>query len=769
MYIAHIDEYGKKQSVQEHNRNVAQLAEQKVERIGLGKLAYLTGYLHDIGKYSTRFQKYITAQEGTKGSVIHSTAGLRYIFDAVERLHPTQKWLAELVGFSVASHHGLMDCIFLDGTNGFYEKIRNDDRQGDYEEVKERFEEDAFAAIDFDGVLAEAMREVSEKTYGNSFGRGLLARLLLSAVIDADRRDTANFYFGEKKEEIDSRSVFESMANEWEKRIAELEKKARPSLINDVRKYISRSCFESAQKEEGVYRLSVPTGSGKTLSSLRFALWHSIRKDKKKIFYIAPLLTILEQNTAEILAGVGVENGKYVLEHTSDIVASAMSDEDSARYESLAEDWSAPIVVTTMVQFLNTLFDGKTSCIRRMQALVNSVIIIDEVQSIPIKLTKMFCASIRFLTNVCRCTVVICSATQPIAKLPQNIQIKVPSMKELVTLSSEQEKVFERVKIFNETDTPCTLEDLAEKLRENQKKSTGTLCICNTKKEAAKLFDMLSMAFRGEKTSVYHLSAGMCKAHRTKVLEDVRKKLSENESVLCVSTQVIEAGVDISFSCVYRVLAGLDSIMQSAGRCNRHGERESGDVHIIRLQNEKITALREIEKAQEAAKQTFAGQKDIVSKDGISFYYHRLYQIYPAKDLEFSVLNNTLYDLLGIRTGFASADVTFKQAFKTAGEMFSVFDEETISVIVPYDETAKQLIIDLCGKEAERNYLFTQKKLEAVKPYIVSLYKPQQRVLEQNGGLYARSICGQNVLFLQEDFYSETGVTDENNKLKGGF
>ena len=330
-------------------------------------------------------------------------------------------------------------------------------------------------------------------------------------MINGDRRDTAEFM-----NDIDFSSVVNGNVQIWEKSLSNLERYLENlpagSEIETARKELSEFCKEFADKPSCIYRLNLPTGSGKTLSGLRYAITHAVKHDKKRIFYIAPLISILDQN-AQIIRE-SVENDDIVLEHHSNIIMDQDDTEELNHYQLLAETWDSPIIVTTLVQFLNTLFSGKTSCIRRMKSLCNSVIIIDEVQTVPTNMLTLFNLAMNFLSIVCNADILLCSATQPCLEKAAHPLIISPAEAVPSDKMDYYRRVFKRTDII-ESGRMKLEDEITSFVLDLSGKYKSILIVCNTKNEAAKLFknlrDIVSI-------NCYHLSSGMCMAHRRTVL-----------------------------------------------------------------------------------------------------------------------------------------------------------------------------------------------------------------------------------------------------------
>lgn len=767
----------RRQTVADHLRSTARIAAACLALCGLHNAAYLAGLLHDLGKYTGDFQAYLErGDSASRGSVIHTFQGCRFL---LERFHGSddihEKAAAELLAYAIGAHHGLFDCVDENRKIGL--KYREEKPGTCFSEaafvfladcaaeseIHERFSE---ATLELSGFLAQ-FDERYPKDEEYCFALGLLARLLLSAVMEGDRRDTAAFM---------NDALFptwpEDMRPIWGERLRFLEHKlARFSLdtaVAKARHAISQQCRQFAEQSGGIYRLNVPTGGGKTLSSLRYALAHAERFNRKRLIFTSPLLSILEQNAKVLREFIGDDS--LILEHHSNVVQTQQGRDALDERELLAQNWDAPIIITTLVQLLNTLFDGKTTAIRRFHALCGSVIVIDEVQSIPAKLLTMFNLSIRFLSEQCCATVVLCSATQPCLEWTDHPLPQAP--RDIVPYDAALWAAFSRTQICP-LDT-VRQEQLPELVRKLMEQTESLLVVCNKKDEAAKLLEQTEdAAWRS-----FHLSAAMCMQHRRDTLRALYDALEKKEKVLCISTQVIEAGVDISFQSVLRLAAGMDSVVQSAGRCNRNGEfRLRRPVYLVNCADENLSRLRDIQRGKDASMalvnvyqsdpDAFAG--DLASDAAIQYYYRRLYQSMDqeAQDYPLGKGKATLFDLLSLNSGFADEDCDgiedycLYQAFQMAGQAFSVFDEDTTDVLVPYGD-GRQLIAELCSRRAEQDTVYRYALLKQAGNYSVSLYQYQKKRLEQLGAL--QPLCGGCALALQEGYYDKiTGLKAEEN------
>ena len=796
-YSAHIkidsDRKEIRQSVAEHCQNCAKYASD-TSIAGLESTAYLAGLLHDIGKNTAAFNRYIekaaAGEQVKRGSVNHTFAGVRFVMEHWHENKPClSSAVSELLAIIIGSHHGLFDCIGQHGDDGFKHRIEKEGIY--YEEAIQAFWESGVSEKELNFLFEKAKREieginllVAEYCKGNDgskayalvrtehlFGFSLLARMLLSAVIDADWRDTAEFMHGMKMEKQAATKEL------WESCLANLEQKLlkfpQDSEIAKIRTAISNECLNAARLGAGIYRLTVPTGGGKTLTSLRYALATAAQHGKSRIVFVTPLLSVLEQN-ADVIREY-IENDNIILEHHSNIVCENNEDDESAEKELLMQAWDSPVIITTLVQLLNTLFLGRNSCVRRMSALAEAVIVIDEIQSVPGNMISLFNMAMNFLASVCHATIVLCSATHPCLDRTKH-SLNFAAQAELVPYSSELWNLFERTKIIDKRKKGgYSIGELADFAVLCADENKNLLLVCNKKNQALSLYKTI---LQQTSMKVFHLSTSMCAQQRTDTLKKIIECLENKEPIICVSTQLVEAGVDFSFGCVIRLLAGIDNIIQAAGRCNRNGEYgENSPVYIVNIDNENLNRLKEIKQAQMATESVLdsfrndsvAFDNSISSLKSIETYYERLYaeieynkQDYPMPE----PYNTTIFELLSSNTQFSGlcksgGSYTFKQAFRTAGESFKVFEDNTTDILVPYGKGA-EIIADLCSEKARNDLAYCKKKISEAKRFTVSLYDYEIKKLASCGGLH--QILDGYILALLPDFYSsQTGINLESS------
>ena len=598
-----------------------------------------------------------------------------------------------------------------------------------------------------------------------AFYLGMFERFMESVLIDADRTNTADFMSDSKtQKEFDTAVLWENMHNQLECKLKSFEHKTDP--ISFQRRSISDRCAEFAKNDVGVCRLIVPTGGGKTLSSLRFAIDYCKANNMDKIIYVAPFMSILEQNGDEIREVAGEEN---FLEHHSNIIQEITTQEELSEYELRTEKWDSPVIATTMVQFFNSLFLGKTSSVRRMHRLSRAVIIIDEVQSVPLKCVNLFNLAINFLTKICGSTVVLCSATQPVFE-----ELKYPLiLDENSSMTGDYSQDFERFRrtrlVSQITKAGYTYDEAAGFCYDKYLESGSLLVVVNTKKSAAMLYELIKSknetAANSDKAVIIHLSTNMCPQHRREIIASIRNMRKAKQRVVCITTQLIEAGVDISFDCVVRSLAGMDNAAQAAGRCNRNGENASiCPVYIINIREENLSKMGELKTAQSVSRLIIDNGKftDLLSVDTMTAYYSKFYNE-QKENLSYKVgdsnKSETLINLLSLNKYRynlrAKPELRYcAQAFQTAGSVFKIIDENTEDIIVPYNKEAEELILTLNSDITPQE---TVELLRTAQKYTVGVYPNLKKALDEVGAL-TKLKCG--AIALNNGFYDASiGVT----------
>ncbi len=628
--IAHIRESDQRQqTLEEHLIATSDWAGICTEKIGLKEVGQILGLLHDMGKASDDFQNYILSANGMinpdcddfvdadqlKGKIDHSSAGAQYIYD-IFKVHGDQgKITAQILALCLASHHsGIIDCVSPEGIDTFTKRMEKNDDQTHTHEVIPYFIEKVGGRFNdlmnkcIENQITEKMRSLVEKDDQNQvidsqdtliFKYGLFIRYLFSCLIDGDRLNTADFELPHHQvlRNYGKYAPWESLIRRLDTRLEAFQNQSDKNDVDKIRETVSQTCLKFSSKQKGIFQLNVPTGGGKTLASLRFALNHAEIHNMDHIFYIVPFTSIIDQNADEVrkILEEKDDHGNYldkiVLEHHSNLTP----EEESRRHNLLAQNWDAPIIFTTQVQFLEALFGSSTRSARRYHQLANSVIIFDEIQTIPIQCVHMFNLALRFLVHSCGATVVLCTATQPLLDEVEPLTRALPIPLENKIIQNDQElfRQLRRVSI-NDLRKPAgwSADEAADLALQQLEVNGNVLIIANTKKSTMELYQNLKSKSQAD---IYHLSTSMCPAHRLQVFSEIRSKLNQEQPVICVSTQLIEAGVDIDFGAVIRYQAGLDSIVQAAGRCNRHGRKSIGNVCVVNSIDENITRLKDIE------------------------------------------------------------------------------------------------------------------------------------------------------------------------------
>ncbi len=570
-FTAHIrgeDSQKQTQTVKAHCFGAAKKAERYAAKIGACHIAKLQAVTHDMGKLCLDFDKYIKGENNIKrGEIDHCYAGARYLVELARRT--VDKKLIEVARFiarTVVSHHGVHDWVDENGDNYFDNRIKKSDR---YDEIKsnvhlvvsddEILEMLRLASEEYFNIKAAILELSGREKVKYAFYMGQFERLMLSVLVDADRTDTADFQMNKTTELPYSEKIWSEFCERMDAQCRKFAEKTDD--ISKLRCNISDRCAAFADHQVGICRLVVPTGGGKTMASLRWALDYCKEYGKERIFYIAPFNSILEQNSDAIRNIVGEQ---HFLEHHSDMIASIDEADELENYELRTDKWDTAIIATTLVQFLNTFFLGTMASVRRMHRLCHAVIIIDEVQAIPTKCVSLFNLAMNFISGIGHSSVVLCSATQPSLEHTK-YPIIIDAKESMTGDYADDFRDFKRNQMISAVrQAGYTYVEAAEYCIAKYKEEGSVLFIVNTKTAAFRIYQHIRDA-NLEDVQVVHISTNMCPQHRRKVIKCLKEKLADRLPVICVTTQLIEAGVDISFPCVIRSLAGLDNAAQAAG------------------------------------------------------------------------------------------------------------------------------------------------------------------------------------------------------------
>jgi len=706
MYYAHsTDKQDKRdwQLLKDHLENVADIASEFSRELNAEQFGYAAGLLHDIGKYSPEFQKRL---DGTNIRVDHSTAGAQ----EARKLYGI--FQSRILEYIITGHHG--------GLLNYGTKERGLDERllrpflPDYSAYKSE-------------ILAPDLNKVSPSLtpINNKMGFAIsfYTRMLFSCLVDADFLDTERFLSPDKSSLRGQYEAFNELFTKFDNHMKNKLSTAEENPINKYRREIYEQCIEKAELPPQIFSLTVPTGGGKTLSSMAFALNHLKKHNLNRILYVIPYTSIIEQN-ADVFRKIF--GNQSVLEHHSNYdpknEKSENTDVAQEKLKLSSENWDIPIIVTTNVQFFESLFSNRVSRCRKLHNLAKSVIILDEAQMLPTGFLKPCLSALSELVVNYGATVVICTATQP------NLNgLLDESVRPIEIIRSPQElyEVFRRVHMTDLGDLSDA--DLSARLNEHKQ----VLCIVNTRKHAQKLYEQLS-----KPESCYHLSARMCPVHRRKKLKEIKDLLKNGAECRVVSTQLIEAGVDIDFPAVYRAMSGIDSICQASGRCNREGKLASGEVYVFRSTEDYGKATHWQSRVAEIGSMIFDEWDDPLSLPAVDRYFEKLYS-YEGDGLDKKKILSSFEERL--------RDIAFP--FEDVADAFNLIENDTRDVIIPYDDKARSII-----KQIQQTG-FPGKYVRNLQGYTVNIYVEEFKELEKRGAI--SSIADRFFVLEKLDDYSE--------------
>ena len=641
VYIAHRTDDGREQTIREHSCAVGELACGFADAFGAGKLARTVGNSHDVGKYSDAFQRRIN---GANIQTDHSTAGGQLLYSK------NQNTLGMIAAYCVMGHHGGLP-------NGGSECDGNDEPTL-HGRLKRQIEDySAFSAELQKGELAPPSMKISD-----IFGAHFFTRFLFSSLVDADYLDTERF-FDEKTSAVRSgflpeeKSAIEELYARLCKYIERfLNPQEHVSEINARRTLLLKNCLSAAEEKPGLFTLTAPTGSGKTISSLSFALAHALKNGLRRIIYVVPYNTIIEQNAKVFEDILGVEN---VLQHHSNINYDRDDDcDENERKRFATENWDYPLIVTSSVQFFESIFGAKPSKCRKLHNIAGSVLIFDEAQMIPQPYLRPCVRAIRELVANYNCSAVLATATQSVLDEFFNPM----PLKEIVENPSNMYEFFRRTKI-KQLEASLTRDELVSRLEKHEQ----ALCIVNTRKQAQMIFSAL------KSEGVFHLSTTMYPKHRSRVLKEIRDRLKNGLTCRVVSTSLVEAGVDLDFPVVYREKSGLDSIVQAAGRCNREGERSLNESYVYvfsLLEHLPPKSMQAPIGAFEQIADLFA--EDLSSLDAVRSYFEQLFYNKGEDAL----------DAKGILNSIQHGNSSFSIPFRDIADKLRMIEDDTTTVLV---------------------------------------------------------------------------------------
>jgi len=690
--IAHISEDGRFHPLSEHLKAVSELAAEFAREFCSSQWARLAGLWHDLGKYSEDFQTYI---KGKPCKVDHSTYGA---LKARERFDKPGRMLA----YIIAGHHaGLPDWqTEASGMSGLAQRLKRR------------------VPLPYPPEDLLTQRLPLEKPKPRS-DPSMWIRMLFSCVVDADFLDTEAFMAPDKGEIRGGYPSLEELLPMFASYMETKVKKADNTKVNAIRAEILKQCVLKASEQPSIFSLTVPTGGGKTLSSMAFAINHALKHAKRRIIYVIPYTSIIEQ-TADQFREIF---GDAVLEHHSNIEIPETEDDTFRRGKLASENWDAPIIVTTTVQFFESLYASRPSRCRKLHNVVNSIVILDEAQLLPPDLLNPILKALTELHKNYGVTLLLSTATQP-AFGPHKSDFSFEGLPDMTEIIEDPKSLHDKLKRIK-VNVPANLssesswEELAKELSGFQ----TVLCIVNKRDDCRRLHALMP-------EGTIHLSALMCGAHRSKVIADIKQRLKDGAPTRVISTQLVEAGVDLDFPVVYRAIAGLDSIAQAAGRCNRDGLLDEGRGFVFVPQSKTPPGI--LRQAAEIGSRLLAkGMADPLTPAMFTEYFKELYWLrgdrLDAKDI--------LADL--------RPDAELRFSFRTAADKFRVVDEAQYApVFVRYGE-GEGLVNILMRKGPERWLLRKlQRYVVNVPRYLLDRLKDECVIEEPHPGLFVQSRFG---------------------------
>lgn len=739
-HIAHIKlneqgDWAHPHALEEHLLQTAKLAHEFAMEIG-ADWAELAGRWHDLGKYRKKFQDYIRIQSGYEKENAHIENGTRAPHSTAGAIHAVNKLpsgMGHILAYLIAGHHaGLPD--FYSGKGGL--QFRLNDGNDEYKQ-----------ALSAD--IPERILQ-GECSLPPDFARhpehiALWMRMLFSCLVDADFLDTESYMQPEKSDGREQKLSLTQLSERFEKSMADLRARSKSTDLNHIRNEIYQSCLDAAQWEPGLFSLTVPTGGGKTLSSLAFALAHAKQYDKRRVIYAIPFTSIIEQNADVFRQFLGED---AVLEHHSNLDVSP--DKENLRNRLAAENWDAPLVITTNVQLFESLHASRTSRCRKLHNLINSIIILDEAQQLPRDFHAPITHVMQHLSDFYGVTWVLCTATQPVLNETKNtfgqtLLKGLKNVREIIPEPAELAHQLRRVEIHMPSpEQPKTSwQELADELRTHE----CVLSIVNTRKQARLLAELLD-----DEEDCLHLSANMCAEHRSQVITEIRRRLKrrnegDTRTLRVVSTQLIEAGIDVDFPVVYRAMAGLDSIAQSAGRCNREGGLP-GFGQVFVFQPEESAPPGFLRQGEDTTIELLSSGalNDPLSPESFRAYFELLN----------SKGNRDKHSINELLTAKYSNDAPLAIQFREAAQKFRLIDNAGEAVIVPFiPKGHNNSPVDgwLMMLEKDPSQKWVYKKLQR---YIITMSEHQIKKYRETGCIDQRA--GLNVLL--DSFYHERWGAD---------
>ncbi len=670
------------QPLSEHLEETARRAAAFLEAVGLGPIAKLAGLLHDLGKFNPDFLRRLS---GESIRVDHSTAGAKAAIERYGGGDARKASLGKMLAFAIAGHHAGL----ADGVGGQRRPRPLEARlSADVPDPDRVWQQE----IELPELPPLPLQPQSRERAG--FCGAFATRMIFSALVDADYLDTEAFFTGLEGRPVErgGHPPLDVLLGRLEAHLRELMSNANDTAVNRLRREVLEHSRGQAAEAPGLFTFTVPTGGGKTLSSLAFALEHAIRHGLERVIFVIPYTSIIDQTAQvfrEALVGEGAGPADFVVEHHTGFDEEDPGVRDgSAKLRLAMENWDAPIIVTTGVQFFESLFSNRPSRCRKLHNVVRSVVVLDEAQTLPLRLLLPCVAALDELARNWRASVVLCTATQPALRAQDGFGGGFEEVRELAPDPPALHRSLRRTRIRR---LEGRIEDakLAVRLRE----SPQALCIVNTRRHARELHELVREDREDES---FHLSTLMCPRHRRAVLETVRRRLKHSRPVRLVATSLVEAGVDVDFPEVWRAEAGLESIVQAAGRCNREGSASMGEVVVFEpADGDGRRPPGDVPKLAGAARGVMRHHSDPAAPTAIQEYFQEVYW-----------LQGSQLDSEKILAQLRERADSFDFPFATIAQQFRMIESSMLPVIVPYpgawseDGGAERLLRTL--KHAER-------------------------------------------------------------------
>lgn len=698
-----------------HLDKVSQSAADFADAFGALLWGDVLGQCHDLGKLSNEFQRYLhdagmksvdagaedDADTHTPGKrVDHSTFGARFVEKHVGGI------AGQLLAFCVAGHH-----------TGLPDETSNDDLGG-RSTLRYKLDSTQYPIAHAEAPVIELPKlapPLKRSSEDAAFQLGFFTRMLFSCLVDADRTCTEEFCDRDRAAERrglgggSGRPTLAALKTELDRGLCEMQEKVNRNEVNRQRAIVLGHCREAANLPPGFFSLNVPTGGGKTLSSLAFALEHALQNghNLRRVVMAIPYTSIIEQTADAYRKALGPLAETALVEHHTNL----QPRHDTRSNQFGVENWDAPLIVTTNVQLLESLFAYRTTPCRKLHNLARSVIVLDEAQTVPVELLKPTLAALQELVLNYGCSIVLCTATQPALERRSDFELGIEGVRPIIPDAAPLFQALRRVEVRHlgkQSD-----DQLSKLLMQEQ----SALCIVNIRKHASRLYDRVVAG--SEPVDCFHLSTWMCGEHRRNVLQTIRDRLKESKPCRVVSTQLVEAGVDLDFPTVYRAETGFDSIAQAAGRCNREGKLPMGFTYVFEAEERPPLGL--LRSAADTAKELESHYPDPLDPVAVEAYFRLFYWTQKSRWDKHGVMKTMSVDQQSKRLLFQ---------FREMAAAFQIIRDEQLPVLVPYskDRNIDNPVWDKLA--ASKVPFLPQRELQ---PYLVSVRKQAVQQMQQRG------------------------------------